>query len=168
MSVANQVTVVSTPNNVSPEWAKVIENRTALAQVHGVKYGLTKAYAVSLFEVLPVEWYLVEHNSLLEEDKPVLAEGKAFREALKAAGHKNPSVEWTRVRKEARIHAEGEAERGANAKRTIDLRFIEELTRLYKAGKAEESLNDKTRQALIHVSSALTAMGVDLAMLVTK
>ena len=49
--------------------------------------------------------------------------------------------------------------------RSIKLRMVEELTKIYKAAKREDSLADDTALSLIHVTSALTALGVDVAML---
>lgn len=141
--------------------------REKIGDAHAVQYGATKEYAAVLFQFFRADWYEVEHNDIAEEAKPILAEAKRFREALKARGHKNPSVAWTRVRKEGRAIALGaDADEGEKkTTRSIRLRMVEDLSALYKAAKREESLAADTAQALTHIASALTALGVDLAML---
>lgn len=160
--------VIAAPAELAP--ANIVTLRAAVGDALKRQYGATREYAVALCDWLPAEWYEVEHNSLREEDKPVLAEAKAFRAALKAAGHSNPSVMWTRVREEARKYVEGdtgEAEsKGAKPQRTFQLRLIEELTALYKAGKREESLSTQQQNAMTGIVSALSALGVDVSTLV--
>jgi hypothetical protein len=87
---------------------------------------------------------------------------------LRKAGHKNPSVVWTRVRAEGRAHAVGATDEAGKKKstRSFQLRLIEDLTALYRAGKREESLSTQQQQAMTHMASALTAMGVDLSAIV--
>lgn len=133
------------------------------------QYGAIREYAEALCEFLPEMWFDVEHNSLKDEDKPVLAEAKAFRASLKAAGHSNPSVMWTRVREAAREHvfgkpAEGDS-KGAKPQRSFQLRLIEELTALFKAGKREESLSTQQQNAMTGIVTALSALGIDVATL---
>ena len=146
-------------------------------------YGATKEYAAAITDsgLFPADWYAFEHNDKSEEAKPILAEGSKFRAELKAAGHSNPSVAWTRVRNEGRkldeawsndgsntSDAEGEGETaGAKEVRGLTLRLIEELTTLHKACKREEGKNNldaKQSQAATHIASALKALGVDLGM----
>jgi phenylpyruvate tautomerase PptA (4-oxalocrotonate tautomerase family) len=131
------------------------------------KYGATKALAVKLFDELPSDWYNVEHSDTSENAKHTLAVAQLFRDTLRNAGHKNPSVEWTRVRDAGRIHAEGEQEsEGAGAKkRTLKLRLIEELTKLHKAGIVEKFVNADEAEALTYIASALASLKVDLNML---
>ena len=153
--------------------------RTNVAQAVESSYGAMRVYAVALFNVLPNEWHLVEHNDTSDMAKPVHAEKKALFALLKAAKHSNPSTIWARVRKyaaeymdgpatagEAAGEAGGEAE-GGNTRETRSLarRYIEELTTLYKAGKRAESLSDKESEALTKIGGALIALGVDLSML---
>ena len=52
---------------------------------------------------------------------------------------------------------------GARQNRSLTLRLVEELTTLYKACKNADSLSDKERQAHTHITSALVAMGIDVA-----
>jgi len=135
-------------------------------------YGAERDYAQKLCEVLPVEWYLVEHNDKGDDAKQVHAEKKALFKALNEAEHTNPSTVWARVRKYAQEHMEGKPEVkegetdapvGARQNRSLTLRLVEELTTLYKATKNADSLSDKERDCQTHIASALTAMGIDLA-----
>jgi hypothetical protein len=157
------------------------------------KYGATKALAVHLCSKLQsftvydanmsssvVEWFDIEHSDTREHAKPTLEVAQAFRDSLRKAGHKNPSVEWKRVRDEGRNHTralaiasgeivegedDGEAN-GANTKRGLTLRMIEELSKLYKAGKKDEKvLTDDQSSALVFITSALNALHVDPSMI---
>ena len=157
------------------------------------KYGATKALASHLCNELAsftvydanmssivVEWFDVEHNDTREAAKPTLEVAQAFRDSLRKAGHKNPSVEWTRVRDAGRNHTralaiasgeivEGEDDgesNGANTKRGLNLRLIEELTKLYKACKKDELvLTNEQSRALVFITSALDALHVDPSMI---
>jgi hypothetical protein len=135
-------------------------------------YGAERDYAHKLCDVLPVEWYLVEHNDKGEDAKQVHAEKKALFKALNEAEHTNPSTVWARVRKYAQEHIEGKPEQtegstdasvGARQNRSLTLRLVEELSTLYKATKNADSLSDKERDCQTHIASALIAMGVDVA-----
>lgn len=162
-----QVIASPSPADAAPE--VIVALRNAVGDALKRQYGATREYAVALCNFLPAEWYEVEHNSLKEEDKPVLAEAKAFRAALKAAGHSNPSVMWTRVRAEGKAHMHGPAEESATGpkpQRSFQLRLVEELTALFKAGKREESLSDQQQNAMTGIVSALSALGVDVSTLV--
>ena len=133
-------------------------------------YGAERDYAQKLCEVLPVEWYLVEHNDKGEDAKQVHAEKKALFKALNEAEHTNPSTVWARVRKYAQEHIEGVPEKtegstdasvGARHNRSLNLRLIEELSTLFKACKNAESLSDREQDAQTYITSALIALGVD-------
>ena len=133
-------------------------------------YGAERDYAQKLCEVLPVEWYLVEHNDKGEDAKQVHAEKKALFKALNEAEHTNPSTVWARVRKYAQEHVEGVPEKtegstdtsvGARHNRSLNLRLIEELSTLFKACKNAESLSDREQDAQTYITSALIALGVD-------
>ena len=154
-----------THNIVSPSNPTLDELRDAVGDAHKRQYGAVKVYAVKLCSELPEDWHEVEHTDLSEEAKPTLAEATKFRDVLRKAGHKNPSVVWTRVRAEGRAHAVGATDEAGKKKstRSFQLRLIEDLTALYRAGKREESLSTQQQQAMTHMASALTAMGVDLS-----
>jgi hypothetical protein len=149
-----------------------LRNNVAEAVVRA--YGAEREYAIKVCEVLPFAWYLVEHNDKGDEAKLVHAEKKELFKVLNGAKHSNPSTVWARVRKYAQEYmepktAEGETPTaetssvGARQNRSLTLRLVEELTTLYKACKNADSLSDKERQAHTHITSALIAMGVDVA-----
>lgn len=152
--------------------------RANVAEANVRAYGAEREYAIALCEALPAEWYAVEHRDTSEQAKLVHAEKKALFEVLKKANHTNPSTVWARVRKYAKEHIEGEPGQGqasegegesesagAQPNRSLTLRFVEELTLLFKAGRRAESMSDKERAAHTHIGSALAALGVDLATL---
>ena len=150
-----------------------LRNNVAEAVVRA--YGAERDYAIKVCEVLPFAWYLVEHNDKGDEAKLVHAEKKELFKVLNNAKHSNPSTVWARVRKYAQEHMEPkkpdadgviaptDAPVGARQNRSLTLRLVEELTTLYKACKNADSLSDKERQAHTHITSALIAMGIDVA-----
>jgi hypothetical protein len=146
--------------------------RTEVAEATGRAYGAERAYGVKLCSVLPEFWYKVEHQDKGDDAKKVHAEKKALFIELKKVEHTNPSTVWARVRKYAQEYIEGKQEKpegstdtsvGARQNRSLNLRLIEELSTLYKACKNADSLSDKERQAHTHITSALIAMGIDVA-----
>ena len=150
-----------------------LRNNVAEAVVRA--YGAEREYAIKVCEVFSFPWYLVEHNDKGDEAKLVHAEKKELFAVLNKAKHSNPSTVWARVRKYAQEHMEPktpdadgviaptDAPVGARQNRSLTLRLVEELTTLYKAPKNADSLSDKERQAQTHITSALIAMGVDVA-----
>jgi hypothetical protein len=158
---------IVTPTNAIE--ADIAEKRNAVGDSIKREYGAVKVYAVALFGVLPEGWYDIEHTDVSEEAKSTLAEATKFRDVLRKAGHKNPSVIWTRVRKEARIHIEGapEKEEGASNLRSLQRRFIEDIPALFRAGKREKNgLTTQQQQVMTHLASAITALGLDLSQIV--
>ena len=159
---------------VSPASESVIDTlRANVAEANVRAYGAEREYGIALCSVLPAEWYLVEHKDTSDNAKLVHAEkGKLF-DVLKKANHTNPSTVWARVRKYAQEYVEGKPEtkegesdsNGAQPNRSLTLRFVEELTLLYKAGKRAESLSDKERAAHTYIASALGALGIDIGSL---
>jgi hypothetical protein len=149
--------------------------RANVAEANVRAYGAEREYGIALCSVLPAEWYLVEHKDTSEEAKLVHAEKKALFEVLKKANHTNPSTVWARVRKYAQAHIEGDAKpaaaegdaesNGAQPNRSLTLRFVEELTLLFKAGRRAESMSDKEREAHTYIGRALGALGIDLGTL---
>ena len=158
----------NTHNIVSPSSPTLEELRDAVGDAVKRQYGAVKAYAIRLCEVLPAEWYEVEHTDVTEEAKPVLEEAKKFRDSLRKAGHKNPSVVWTRVRDDGRAHVEGAPEKDGKKKdvRSFQRRLIEDLPLIYRAGKKEKSLSTQQQQVMTHLASAITALGLDLSAIV--
>jgi hypothetical protein len=135
-------------------------------------------------------WFDCEHKAM---PVAVATEKTAFYDALKAAKHSNPSKVWADVRAYGRKHALEQAERicladieargismpegterpdplaaparGANDIRSLRLRMVEDLCGLYKAAKREKSLDTTEANCLVHVTSALIALGIDLTTL---
>jgi hypothetical protein len=158
---------------ITPAAATLDTLRSEVVEAGLRAYGAERAYAHALCGALPAEWYYIEHNDKSEGAKPVHAEKKALFKLLNDAKHSNPSTVWARVRKYAQAYIEGEAGEGeagegesesvgAKARRSLTLRFVEELTTLYKAGKNAESMSDKEQDAHTYIASALQALGIDL------
>ena len=149
--------------------------RLAVGEAAVRAYGAERKYAHELCLVLPAEWYAVEASDKTEATAPVHAEKSALYEVLKAAEHSNPSTVWARVRKYAKLHMEGAPETVEGAtdaeaedtapNRSLTLRMIEELTKLYKAGKRAEGMSDKESAAHTYIASALAALGIDISAL---
>lgn len=152
--------------------------RQDVAEANVRAYGAERRYAEALCNILPAEWYLVEHRDTSEQAKLVHKEKQALFEVLKAANHTNKSTVWARVRKYAQEHVEGPKDKtatgeggsesesgGAQHNRSLTLRFVEELTLLFKAGQRAQSMSDKERNAHTYIGSALGALGIDLATL---
>lgn len=176
--------------NTSAVSADTLELINDVADTIKRKYGATTALAIHLCSKLQsfivydanmssivVEWFDIEHSDTREHAKPTLEVAQAFRDSLRKAGHKNPSVEWTRVRDAGRNHTkalaiasgelvEGEGEsNGANTKRGLNLRLIEELTKLYKACKKDELvLTDDQASAFLKITGALSDLKVNPSM----
>lgn len=156
--------------------------RKDVAEAGVRQYGAERKYALALCEALPPEWYDVEHSDTSGTAKITHTEKKALYADLKTAKHTNPSTVWARVRKYARDFTEGEAAKSTaatgesigedasttgNARhtRSLTLRMVEELTSLYKAAKREVGLSTTQQNALIGISGALGALGVELSTL---
>jgi len=164
--MTNSIHKIVTPSNAPSD---IVEKRDAVGDSVKRQYGAVKVYAVALCAFLPECWYDVEHTDLSDDAKPTLAEATAFRDVLRKAGHKNPSVIWTRVRHEARIHIEGAPEKdgGASNLRSLQRRFIEDIPALFRAGKREKNgLTTQQQQVMTHLASAITALGLDLSQIV--
>lgn len=140
-------------------------------------YGLN-IQAGKLFNIKFAEfdWFDLSGTDTSDAGKLVRAERKKFTERLKAKGHKNPSTSWLRVREAARLErypapavvSAEQGESGASHNRSPKLRFIEELSALYKFGHRQDDLADDCRKALNKVASALIDLGVDIGMLDAK
>ena len=151
--------------------------RVEVAASTASAYGAMRRYAVALNAALPAFWYEVEANDTSEGAGVVHAEKKALYAELKKVQHSNPSTIWARVRKygaeeaKAADAAEGEGEgdgegdgEGASPNRTIRVRFIEELIRLFKAGKREgPALEGDLKAAHAFIASALAELKVDIS-----
>jgi hypothetical protein len=168
--------------------------RTQVADLAKRAYGAERHYSRLLNVQIGADangrmWFEVEAKEVSDFAKVVHAEkGELFKE-LKKVAHTNPSTIWARVRKYGKeenflaqglnadgsdpkaekVEGEGEGEgegKGAGSRnKTLTVRFIDELTLLYKAGKRAEGLSDSEQKALIYISSALQALGINLSML---
>jgi len=171
------------------------ERRNAVAEASSVSGSAERDYAVALneaFEGLSVAWFTIEHNAKGAEAELIHAEKAAFFKVLHEkhykGKHPNPSVPWGRVRKlaadeireaikreAAASGAELPAElmesadsTGARHRKSLTLRMTDELSALYKAGrKAETSgeIQQREAAALVHIASALGALGIDISAL---
>jgi hypothetical protein len=161
------VSIVSTASVSAIESA-----RNSCAEKLGAGASAERNYALALNESFITEWFSFEANDVSDEGKLVKAEKELFYKALHAAHHNgkhpNPSTVWARVRKygvEALYGTAEESEVGTKHGKAADVRIVDTLVPLYKFLKRQESLNDKQSQVLTHVSSALTAFGMDLTMI---
>lgn len=160
--------------------AALSTHRSAVADTVKRQYGAVREYAEALTQYFPSDWYMYEHNDKSDSAKPILAEADKFRKTLRDAGHKNPSVIWSRVRNEGRKLVEGEPEAasgegdgesesaGTKQVRSLTLRLVEELSALHKACKREADKNNldaKQTDAHTYIVSALTALGLDVSTL---
>ena len=164
--------------------------RESAAEAAGRSYGAEREYAKALNEGLFPEWYLVEHSDKGAAADMVHAEKKLYFKALHdkhpAGKYPNPSVPWARVRKYAQEEVEGvtesakggeggagdgEGEGGdvsARHTRSLTLRFTEELTLLWKAGRREEkdgTIHTRDAACLVKIGEGLQALGLDLSTL---
>jgi hypothetical protein len=162
--------------------------REQAAEAAGRSYGAEREYAKALnehFDTLSVAWFTIEHNAKGAEAELVHAEKRAYFKALNdkhpTGKYPNPSVPFARVRKYAQeelaiafgtdeAEADTEAEGSGNARhtRSLTLRLTEDLSGCYKAGKRAERdglIQTKEAEALVHIASALGALGIDIAQL---
>ena len=114
------------------------------------------------------------------------AEKSEYYKGLKAIGYSNASNAWRMVKKYALEYATqiglvekeekaeggegGEAESSGDARhtRSFSLRVLDDVGAIFKAGRRlekEGTLSEKERQCLVHLGSALGALGIDLATL---
>lgn len=148
-------------------------------------YGARIQYAQALVENSNgVLWFTdgVKMPELIEAEKAEYYKG------LKAIGYSNASNAWRMVKKYALDYAtqigliakpeaeggegggEGEGESSGDARhtRSFSLRVIEDVGSMFKAGRRlekEGTLTEKEKQCLVHLGSALAALGIDLATL---
>lgn len=169
-------TTITIPNIVTPE--QVATARGAFVDSVGANYGAGRRYAAVLVGLLGTAWITMPHDQKGAEGDAMRTERDALYASLKAAGHSNPSVKWKQIKgyaaeltapaKPEGETAEGESEGSGNAKQTrsLQLRLIEELTTLYKACKRDaKTLSTEQAQAYTHITSALSALKVDVSKL---
>jgi hypothetical protein len=163
--------------------------REAAAAAASRTYGAEREYAIALNGALPEGWYKVEHKDTGAVAELVHAEKKLYFKALHdkhpTGKYPNTSVPWGRVRKYAQEEVEGVTESAneggggagegegdddvsARHTRSLTLRYVQELTLLFNAGRRAEKegmIQPREAEALTHIGAALQAMGVDLASL---
>ena len=145
--------------------------RTDCADKSGATASSERNYALVLNANFVPDWSGYEVNDISDEGKIVKAEKEVFYKALHAAHHNgkhpNPSTVWARIRKYGAEAMYGVTESDGEAKhgKSVDLRITDGLVPLYKFLTRQDALNDKQNQVLTHVSSALIAFGLDLALL---
>ena len=157
---------------VSPESLNLIgAARQECADKSGATASAERNYALALNDGFVSDWYAYEANDQTDDGKLVKAEKELFYKALHAAHHNgkhpNPSTVWARVRKYATeaMFGKEESDGGAKHGKSVDLRITDGLVPLYKFLKRQDALNDKQANVLTHVASALTAFGMDLALI---
>lgn len=166
-------TTVTIPNNVTPE--QVATARGAFVDTLSSNYGAGRTYAATLVGLLGTAWITMAHDHKGAEGDAMRTERDTLYEALKAAGHTNPSVKWKQIKGYAAEltraaegeTAEGEGEgSGKKTTRSTQLRLIEDLTALHKMCKRESAkLTEQQRKASLHIAAALADMGVDISKL---
>jgi len=166
---------ILTVNGADSNIAKL---RTNVVKAVTRAYGAEREYAIALNTYFgEFAWFDIEAKNTADEAKLVHAEKKALFEELKKANHSNPSTVWARVRKYGKEEKQGKEEKPENdesngeaseagsAARSPMVRNMEELVNLYKFNARQDSLPEKIRQAQVHISSALAALGVDISLL---
>ena len=164
------VSIVSSVSSLN--LAAIAAARQEVADKSSASASSERNYALTLNDSFVPEWFMFEANDISDAGKLVKAEKELFYKALHAAHHNgkhpNPSTVWARVRKygnEAMFGTAPESEGGAKHGKPADVRIVDTLVPLYKFLKRQDSLSDKQSQVLTHVSSALTAFGMDLSMI---
>ena len=173
--------------------SKLEQARNNAVDVLAGGYGATNEYALILNEVFPqreneviLHWFDVEQNYKDDFSLAVNAEKKMFYNALRAkvTGEKeiNPSSYWARIKNYGKIARLGEVKpevsevladgtevvnEGAtgDGNRSPNLRYVEELSRLWKFGERQESLPENLIEAHKLVGDALISLGIKLNML---
>jgi hypothetical protein len=140
-------------------------------------YGARINYGAGLNDIADCAWYDIEANG---GKLPEAIEGEkdAYYKGLKEIGYSNPSNAWKMIKQYAKADAvkralfgevapisEAEAEKGANAKKALDLRLVEDLSALYKTCAKRDSLSAKQSGAFDGIKAALKSMGVDYNLL---
>lgn len=165
------ITVIAVPANAVD--AEILAATEAIADHTVSGYGLNIRAGKAFNAKFDFAWYSLSGTDTSDAGKMVRQERKLFTDRLKGKGHKNPAQSWLRVRDAARIEREGkpapeQGESGASHNRSPKLRFIEELSALYKFGQRQEDLADDCRKALTRITSALCDLGVDVGMIDAK
>ena len=147
-------------------------------------YGAGRKYAAYLLQYFDGQgygfaWLEMAHDAKGEDADAMRAERDTLYKSLREAGHSNPSVKWKQIKgyalemlKQQQREESGEPEQvepgqsGAKHTRSVQLRFVEELTGLYKLGKREkDNLTQEQENAHTCIAAALAELGVDISQL---
>ena len=164
----------------------IVDNMVEVTNdARGKIYGANILIARKLNEMLPFDWFDVEHREVSDNAKALKAPKARVLKGAADAGHSNPSKLWADVREYGRNlragysangktmadgsprpdagNGEADADNGANpAKRSPMLRNIEELTKLWKFNAGLDATPDKVAAAQSHIVAALAALGIDV------
>jgi hypothetical protein len=170
MNAAATPALEATIVTIAPEQAgELIELGQAIATGHSEVGSKERRYAAVMSAAFP-GWHKLTEKDDSNESKAIKSGPKAkLFEQLKAAKHTNPSTVWARLRKyaaeaeattgEAEGEGEGEGEQGG-AKRTIEVRLVEEMLKLRKAIGKVEHPHEKIRAVDTFLELALSKLGV--------
>jgi hypothetical protein len=173
-----------TTTETAPRLAFLASARDEVGIAIGSTYGATRTYAKACFEVIgPMFWAYGPEDKAIPEAASTFIEKTAFYATLKAQGHSNPSVIWSRIRKlgeelynerfgngEAQGEGEGEGEGEGdskvadNGKRGPLTRNFDEISKLVAHNlKLDPSKMDHVTMAKIeivtaHLQAALAAL----------
>lgn len=171
-----------TPAPVADIPKDVIVARNRVIEAETKSYGARIGYASALNGMAACAWYRDGADKVVS----IEAEKANLYAGLKKAGHSNPSKVWGDIKRYALIDAQekglfgetppeqgdaGESTGNANvnAPRSPRLRYVQELTDLYKFGEREKAfLPDDLKEVHLLISKALGVMKVDLSMIKTK
>jgi hypothetical protein len=132
-------------------------------------YGALRTYAETLTDNLGDKWWLIPMKGPLTGNEAKVREAIRAEKALvlelaKEKKAKNPKYNeykpWSDVLRYVKPEVKKGA--GANAPRDIHDRFVTELTKLYKAGKADETPTEATLDATFFIGKGLEILGIDL------
>lgn len=144
-------------------------------------YGSHIKIAAKYNNIMPFAWYDMSPTEKSENAKILKAHKRELYAALTEAGHSNASVPFKRICNYGRNLANGlspngkttidgepveqadESDGAGNAPRSIMLRYVEELTTLWKAADKLDTLPAKVAAAQKDVEAALKKLGLDVA-----
>jgi hypothetical protein len=144
-------------------------------------YGSHIKIAAKYNNLMQFAWFDLAPTEKSENAKTLKAHKAELYEAFRKAGHTNPSVPFKRICNYGRNLANGlapsgkttidgepveqadESDGAGNAPRSIMLRYVEELTTLWKAADKLDTLPAKVAAAQKDVEAALKKLGLDVA-----
>jgi len=144
----------------------VSKARSAFLTASSSTYGKLKAYALALEEQFGKGWWNIPMKGPLTGNEAKVREAIRIEKGLVQKGAEKRKLSnvykpWSDVL----AYVKGEKKKGAgsNEAREIRERLKIELTKLYKAVKADDGADDDDlAQANWHIGAAMTAVGIDL------